>query len=228
MKIMKTFLSMLLILALTMTASASTISVITVGDRDGEVGANGGVVNTTANLFFCGDKSPTFPHVYYGVVKYALPAELTGQTITDATVNIRVIAHTGGTIYILLQKYTFDNTTAVNAADCTTASVQNIGVYSALPGSFMSWDVTSALQSDVDNGYLYSAYRATAVVSETDLTPIAIPGGWGVNCCSAEGEVNVPAYVGLSPRLDVEYVPEPVTIALLALGGCATLIRRKA
>jgi len=224
----KCVVTVLLIMCLSLAASAATVSVLTVGDRDGYAGAGGAVVANNTAMFYVGDPHPTNIYYDYGVVKYDLPAELAGQTIVNATVNLRVIQHVGnsdGVVYVLLQKYTFDNTTAVNAADCTTTSVQNIGLYVAHPGEFMAWDVTSALQSDVNNGYDYSAYRASAVASQTDWTPVAMTGAYYVNCAAAELTGTYP-WPGLEPRLDVEYIPEPATISLLTLGSL-WLIRRK-
>lgn len=225
----KCVVTVLLIMCLSLAASAANISVITVGDRDGYSGAGGGVVANNTAMFYIGDPHPALSYFDYGVVKYNLPAELAGQTIVNATVNIRIIQHgpgQDGYVHVLLQKYTYDNTTAVNSTDCTTTAVQNIGVYSATAGEFMSWNVTSTLQSDVNNGYDYSAYRAAAVVSPTDLTPVAIPGAYYVNCAAAELTGTYPTWTGLEPRLDVEYVPEPATMCLLALGSLL-LARRK-
>jgi len=224
---MKQLVTFLVIATLTVSASASnTLSVWTIGDRDGYVGAGGTLLDNNTSMFYIGDPHPSAAYFDYGVVKYALPTALTGQTILNASVNIRVIAQLEGDVYILLQKYTFDNNTAVNIPnDYTTNQVQNIGVFTAT-GGWMTWDVTSALQSDVNNGYQYSSYRASAVVSPIDLTPVAIEGAYYVRAAAAELTKDYPTWTGLEPRLDVEYVPEPATMSLLALGSL-WLIRRK-
>ena len=185
--------------------NADTISIETVGDRDGYAWSGG--VNTSGNIVYAGDIHPSVSYYVAGVVKYDLPAELDNNTVNSATLNVRVISHAPAAgedeVWILLQKFTFDNATAVAVTDWSTSSVTNIGVLSADVGSpyWMQWDVASQVQSDVNDDYDYSSYRLIAVTSETDFTPVQLANTHNVAFESQEGPN------GLEPRLDIDYDP---------------------
>ena len=213
MKYIKQIIMSVMLIALSTTwGNADTVSIETIGDRDGHAWNSG--ADTNDIKIYVGDPHSSLVYHDSGVFKYDLPTVLDSKTVNNATLNVRVVYMSEEPIWILLQKYTFDNTTAVSLddSDYHTSSVINIGVLSAIPNDWIQWDITSALQSDINSGYDYSSYRLLAVTSETNLTPVQLTGVHVIALESQEGPN------GLEPRLDVDYNPVLFSTSIETVG----------
>jgi len=178
-------------------------------------------VDTTWAYAYIGNVNPS-DFYYCMVTKFTIDPVLSGKTIQSAQLQIsgpispyyRVAG-----CYLQLQHYTYNNDPAVMAADGRTTSVENIGApHSTLASDWNTWDVTAAVAADVAAGYSHSAFRWKAV--DADGNDVHT-GGYCFSAYTSE-ETNV----ARRPVIAVTYVPEPITLALMGLGGLA-LCRRK-
>jgi hypothetical protein len=116
----------------------------------------------------------------YGVAKFPLDSSLTGQTITQAQLNLKLYymdsgGKTYGGIYFQLQHYTSDNTSDVSADDNSLA-VEDVGnkffIAQTSDHPTFTLDVTSAVAADVAAGHTYTSFRLKPV--DADGNDIAL------------------------------------------------------
>ncbi|OHB53904.1 MAG: hypothetical protein A2Y12_09420 [Planctomycetes bacterium GWF2_42_9] len=136
------------------------------------------------------------------------------KTISSALFKGYMYSSAGGT-WIKIQKYTANNSTDLSGDDMT-ASVEDVAiVYGIRDGNF-SYDLTSAVAADAAAGKTYSSFRLSIVKDETGFpwdSWVGAPEYYYSAIFDGWGEAQ---YL---PRLEVTYVPEPATMALLLIGG---------
>jgi hypothetical protein len=156
-----------------------------------------------------------------GVIKFDLTSAGINSSTVISNAYLKGYGFSSSTdVYVKVQKYAGDNTTDLSLADLT-AAMEEVGVFLAPKDDNFSYDITAAVAADIAAGKTYSSYFLTAVedASGTMMDGIGTPefyysviyDGWGSD--------------QYYPRLDVTVIPEPATMALLALGGL--LIRKK-
>jgi len=162
--------------------------------------------------------NPEAPHQFQVLLKFDI-SSLSTATVGSASLNLTLAFNsqsvTGGPDTIGVKAFASDfSAAAFTAADYNTATL-SLGSFTvagnAVAGTPYSLDITSALQSAIDSGFDYFALQLNNVTADAFTTA---PYG--------------PEIVGFSsatpPTIEFTAVPEPSTVALLALTGVGILV----
>ena len=174
-----------------------------------------------------------------GIVKFVLPSQIAGGTVTGATLRLYTLGNTDGTSlgskasdsnypngpFCQLQHFTTGRAAGIISAD-GTAPVENIAIDDSPSWSSVSYDVRAAVQKDnvasnVRSSFLTRAvdYTGRILSGSADRTAFA---GYLTQYASQNS-----GYAEDRPYLDITYIPEattPLTIVQSGVGTTAIVI----
>lgn len=151
-----------------------------------------------------------------GVVEFDLSAIEVPVTAASLLIDFRHVGSAGGGD-LLVTHGTAGGDGALTAADYSV-SLETVGIIPDIADNFyteprrLDYDITAMLNNDLAQGYSHSAFQ---------LEIINHPGGGSCSIFFYSVED------GTYPAPRIEYVPEPATMSLMAVGGLALIRRRK-
>jgi len=179
-------------------------------DEDNDGAWDAGTLRTTSTVLLAYNSLPS-GHNWHGVIEFPLSAIPGTAEIEDATFHVRYATASGHAAETLrFNSYAGDG--AITMSDFAVAS--QIGpMYNAFgPQDGTRWykvPATSFIQGLIDSGENYAGLMIENVA-------------WNQTALNSRLAAS-----GYSPRLEVRYVPEPATMAIVTLGGLVMLRRRR-
>ena len=240
---MKKLMLMCLVFMFVATAAYGTISryeCVRTGTAAGNTFAglnytDDGTINVTGSWLMIGDLLSGANHYTDGVTKFDIPDEIPSTaTIISAHIEGYFHVNSGGSGHVYMSLRDYDaGENAGPGIDYYTDSPNVVATTQVALLDFDGgeknyfWDITADIAAKVAAGYDWASYAWQAA----NPPGVIIPNGGefppvyqAIGFCNWDWD---PAGRLDSPALVIEWVPEPATMVLLALGGLAVCRKRK-
>jgi hypothetical protein len=187
-----------------------------------------------------GDHLHGVNHYSDGVTKYDIPDEIP-QDATITSAKIRAYQHVNnsgmGSLYMALEGYMdenpFDSPISFASDSPDHVSTYLVSVLDFYDGEqIYEFDITADIAAKVAAGYDWASYAWQHCDAQGNVTPNgpAVPPDIsmvGLGLVDPLDEYNLPQEDYPRPTLIIEYIPEPATMVLLALGSLVICRKRK-